>query len=1481
MIDTVLKLKNLKLFFTITVLLVLFLTTPPTTHAFPPTDFVTETLITDLNQPTAIEFLPDGRMLIIDRFGAVDIVQAGASQVDATPFMTLTNVNTQMGERGLTGIALDPDFDTNGYFYLFYTANSPLVDRVSRFTASGNTASVLSEFVVWQDNDEDGPVEAPVWHHGGSVQVGSGNKLYISIGDGFDRANEVQSLTSYRGKLLRVNLNGSIPTDNPFYDGAGPNLDAIWALGLRNPFRFSFDNETGRMYIGDVGGNDAINSHEEVNLGAAGANYGWPICEGPQKTQSGGNCTPPTNPGTYQSPFYSYPHAGRDSSVVGGLVYRDGNFPTQYDGDYFYGDYVQNWVRGFDLDPQSGTFIDTFNFEPTDGSSDGPYGEIVDFEQGPDGAVYYVDIGISWENNQNPGTVRRIKYTATNQAPQITNVSASITSSPTVPATIDFTLTATDPEGQPLSYSWAFDDGSSSSTEQNPSYTYTTKGSYTVRVTVSDGVNQTLSDPIQLIIGIPPTIDTFTVSTLSDQTGDPITFRAGETVDFSASASDADSTLTGANYSWNVALIHLSHTHPEVGPLSGTSGTFDIPVSGHEINDEISFQFILTVTDSDGLSDTQAVQIYPETVELSFDTVPTGLDLVIDGFTRTTPFILTTVIDFQHSISAPSTQGIYTFDSWSDEGTATHTILAPDQNLAYTATYESTTPEITGLLAGYSFEEGTGSVVTDISGNGKNLTLVGSPTWATGRYGGGLTMDGSNDRGSVADFQLPAQFTYAAWVFNPSTQPYETIMTVGGLRDYYLDNGVQAFHNGGDIAVGTLVPTGSWEHIALTYNGSQLRAYLNGVAVGNPQTIALPQVTNTFQLASWINGSSNVDFFSGTMDEVRVYDRELSSTELQSIMNTPLPGGNTSPEAINDTVQTPEDTSINITVLANDSDPDDDVLEVIQVTEPTNGVAVINQNNTVTYSPDTNYFGTDAFEHTISDGRGGTDTATVSLTVTAVNDTPVANAQSLSTQENTELEITLTASDIENDTLSYIIVTPPTNGILTGTENNRVYTPNANYIGSDTIEFIVNDGELDSNVAIISISVTEVNDAPVASDDEGTTNEDTGVTLDVLDNDTDANDDELTIISTSTPTNGTVQINIDQTLTYSPAANYNGSDVFTYTVSDGVLTDVGTVTLAITPVNDAPEAASQQLSTPQNTQLFVTLTAADIENSTLTYTVIDLPGNGILTGSGANLTYTPDVGFVGSDSLTFRANDGELDSNIATVSITVTSAYTPASLQFDGSNDTARFVDLPLSTTFTYEAWIKRTSDSGSYEAIMSDANSGYGQAMFTVFIDGAGSDCGNDHLAYYQAAENQTQCSGVSIALDQWYHVAVSRESNGTRKIFVNGVLASTNTSTTAPSNSNGIFAIGSAGSYKGEYFAGRIDEVRLSNTARYTANFTPSTTRFTGDANTVALYHLDAGTGQTLVDSSGNNRNGVLGTTSSTQTTDPTWQSDSPTTN
>ena len=142
--------------------------------------------------------------------------------------------------------------------------------------------------------------------------------------------------------MLRVNTDGTIPTDNPFYDGVGPNKDEIWARGFRNPFRMSFDPGTGDLYVGDVGANSPATSIEEINRWRAGTptglNFGWPICEG--------SCTT----AGMTNPLHSYPHAGRDSSITGGFVYRGGNFPAQYQGSYFYGDYVQNWLKRLTFD---------------------------------------------------------------------------------------------------------------------------------------------------------------------------------------------------------------------------------------------------------------------------------------------------------------------------------------------------------------------------------------------------------------------------------------------------------------------------------------------------------------------------------------------------------------------------------------------------------------------------------------------------------------------------------------------------------------------------------------------------------------------------------------------------------------------------------------------------------------------------------------------------------------------------------------------------------------------------------------------------------------------------------------------------------------------------------------------------------------------------------------------------------------------------
>ena len=184
-----------------------------------------------------------------ERFGRIRIAAPGSSQFLPDPLVVIT-VDSQGDERGINGLAVHPQFAANPYIYVFYTSASPARDRVARFTVTGNTASLASELVLRQDDVSPG-----LYHHGGTVAFGPDGLVYISTGDHLEPVDS-QSLTSYHGKILRVGPTGAVPADNPFNDGAGPNLDAIWARGLRNPFRFSFDFPTGTMYIGDVGAND-------------------------------------------------------------------------------------------------------------------------------------------------------------------------------------------------------------------------------------------------------------------------------------------------------------------------------------------------------------------------------------------------------------------------------------------------------------------------------------------------------------------------------------------------------------------------------------------------------------------------------------------------------------------------------------------------------------------------------------------------------------------------------------------------------------------------------------------------------------------------------------------------------------------------------------------------------------------------------------------------------------------------------------------------------------------------------------------------------------------------------------------------------------------------------------------------------------------------------------------------------------------------
>src|SRR5205823_5459249 len=251
----------------------------------------------------------------------------------------------------------------------------------------------------------------------------------------------------------------------------------------------------------------------------------------------------------------------------------------------------------------------------------------------------------------------------------------------------------------------------------------------------------------------------------------------------------------------------------------------------------------------------------------------------------------------------------------------------------------------------------------------------------------------------------------------------------------------------------------------------------------------------------------------------------------------------------------------------NDTDVDGDSLAVTGVGAPLHGSATTHPDGTITYTPAADYNGVDSFTYTVSDGHGGTAIGTVSVTITAVNDGPVASDQVVTTDEDTAKAITLGAADPEGSPLTYTIVTGPAHGTLSGTAPALTYTPAANYNGPDSFTFKANDGSLDSNVGTVTIAVAAVNDPPVANDDAATTAEDTAVTIAVLGNDTDVDGDILVVTGVGTPQHGSAASHPDGDRKSAAEAKYNGADSFTYTIGDGHGgTATATVSVTITAV---------------------------------------------------------------------------------------------------------------------------------------------------------------------------------------------------------------------------------------------------------------------------------------------------------------------------
>ncbi|MCK4294016.1 MAG: tandem-95 repeat protein [Planctomycetes bacterium] len=279
---------------------------------------------------------------------------------------------------------------------------------------------------------------------------------------------------------------------------------------------------------------------------------------------------------------------------------------------------------------------------------------------------------------------------------------------------------------------------------------------------------------------------------------------------------------------------------------------------------------------------------------------------------------------------------------------------------------------------------------------------------------------------------------------------------------------------------------------------------------------------------------------------------------------------NDPPTAVDDTPTTDEDSASTINVLANDSDPDPaDTLTVTSASDGASGTTEVNLDNTITYTPNTNFNGTDQFTYSIDDGNGGTDSATVTIIVNAVNDDPVANDDVATTSEDTGTTIDVLGndSDVDGDSLSVISVAQAANGSVVNTGADVTYTPNSNFFGSDAFTYTAGDGNGGTNSATVNVTVDSVNDAPTANNDSASTLRDVSVDIDVLSNDNDVEGDTLSVGSVTQPAHGSV-VNNGTDVTYSPDPGYVGGDSFSYTANDGTAnSNAATVTVTV----NAPE----------------------------------------------------------------------------------------------------------------------------------------------------------------------------------------------------------------------------------------------------------------------------------------------------------------------
>ena len=618
-----------------------------------------------------------------------------------------------------------------------------------------------------------------------------------------------------------------------------------------------------------------------------------------------------------------------------------------------------------------------------------------------------------------------------------------------------------------------------------------------------------------------------------------------------------------------------------------------------------------------------------------------GSKLVGPSTTSTTLSNLTTGQAYYFAVKATNTAGLES--AFSTE--VAYTAPAAPNTLPVALAQNLTTPEdlATAItLAG-----------TDADGNALSFSIVSSPTHGV--------LSGTPPNISYApagNFNGTDSFTFKANDGSADSAPATVTLAVTSVNDAPVA-GAQSISTVEDTTKAITLTGSDVDGNALTY--AIVAAPAHGVLSGSAPNV-------TYTPAANYSGSDSFTFKAndGLVD---------SAVATVSITVT---AGNDAPVASSQSITTAEDVAKAVTLTG--SDLDGNTLTYAIVTSPAHGTLSGSAPN-VTYVPTTNYSGSDSFTFRANDGITNSVAATVFVTVTPVNDTPVAAAQSVATPEDTARAITLAATDADGDALTYAVVSAPTHGTLSGTAPNVTYTPATNYNGSDSFTFKANDGTVDSATATVLISITAGNDAPVALAQTVSTAEDTAKAVTLAATDADSN--PLTYTVTVQPAHGALS-GTAPNVTYTPTANYNGSDSFSFKANDGTVDSAGaTVAITVTAVNDTPLASAQSVATDKNVARSITLAGSDVDGDTLTFAVVTSPTKGVLSGTAPNLTYTPNNNVTGTDTFTFKANDGTADSVAATIAINIATGQNTAPVAVAQTITATEDVAKPVTLTAT------------------------------------------------------------------------------------------------------------------------------------------------------------------------------------------------------